>query len=991
MFTALLTVLCIAPLSAQEPNGTIRGMVSDSATQQPLAGATVSFGARSALTTTDGRYALSGVQVGSGTLRVRMLGYTPAGRVVTVASGQTISVDLTMTAQAVNLSEIVVTGYGEQRAGDITGAVTALAPEEFNTGRIVSPAALIQSKAAGVQVVDNNEPGGGLSIRIRGATSVSASSDPLYIVDGMPLGTGSGGGLSSGRDPLNFLNPNDIESITVLRDASAAAIYGTNAANGVVLITTKSASRGGRRGTQFEYSSSASASSVTRLPSMMNATQFATAVAARAPGRVDSLLGANTDWFSQIDRTAYSQDHNLSLTGAGEATFYRLSLGYTNQDGIIRGSNTERISLGLNYDQRLLNNMLDVKVNLRGSRAADQFTPGGVLGNAAAMAPTQPVRDPTRTTGFWDWNTTNASPSNPVSALTWSTDHGTTFRSLGNVQVDYHMPFLPALRANLNLGYDVTKTDRQVFNPSFLADQVRQGQGFLSLSNNTQANQVLEGYLNYAAPLNVIPGSIDVTGGYSYTQSHAEYPYFQESRLSTDLLGDNGIPPAANVTNNKSVSDYKLISFFGRAHYNIADRYLLSVSVRRDGSSRYGPGNQWGTFPSAALAWRISGEPFMQRFAGVLSDLKLRATWAKTGNQSFGDYLWTPTYTYSDGLTQVEFGQGNFVTTIRPSGIDENIHWEATTSYDAGIDFGFNNQRFSGAIDWYTKNTSDLLFFTAVAAGTSLQNFITTNIGSMRNRGIEGSLNARILNGGGSRLGWNTTFTAAHNTNEMLSINPSQGVTSVLTGGISGGVGSQVEILRPGYPINSFFVFEQRYGANGRPIYSDTALNMYVDQNRDGVINDLDKRPFHDPAPKWILGHSSYLTYGHFDASFTLRAYMGNYVYNNVASSNGAYQNLTGSGMPSNLHTSVLTTGFVVPQYYSDFYVEDGSFLRLDNITLGYTFNFGGKPIRVYGTVQNAFTITGYSGVDPTAGLNGIDNNIYPRSRTVTTGINVRF
>ena len=987
---ALLTGMCLNPLHAQTPTGTIRGRITDNASQQPIAGATVAVGSRTVLTQPDGRYTIAGVPAGTDSVRARIIGYAPASSPVTVVSGETVTADIALTGQAIGLSEVVVIGYGQQRAGDITGAVSAVTDSQFNTGRIVSPQMLIQSKVPGVQVVDNNDPGGGLSVRIRGATSVTASSEPLYVVDGVPLGTGAGGGLSAGRDPLNFLNTNDIENMTVLRDASAASIYGTNAANGVVLITTKSGK--GRHGTGLEYSTSASASSVTRVPQMLNATQFADAVATYAPARVASLLGQNTDWFSVIDRTGYGQDHNLAFSGTGNDMRYRLSLGYLTQDGVIRASSTEKLSLGVNYSQQLFNDRLNLRTNIRGTRAVDHFTPGDVLGNAAAMAPTQPVLDPTSSTGYWDWQTTNASPTNPVASVALAKDHGTTWRSLGNATAEWHVPFIEGLTANVNAGYDVAKADRTTFFPSNLAGQVRQGQGSFYLANNTQMNTVLESYLGYTPTHTYGPGKVDLVGGYSYTQSHAEYPTLQESGLGVGntLIGDNGLPTAANVRNTRDINDYKLISFFGRLNYNINDRYLAAVSVRQDGSSRFAPGNQWALFPSVALAWRISQEPFLSGVGG-LSDLKLRASWARTGNQSFGDYLQYTTYTFSDAQSKVLFGN-QYINTVRPSAVDPLIHWEKTSSYNAGLDFGFSNQRFNGTIDLYNKKTSDLIFFIPVAAGTNLGNFVTTNIGSMKNHGLELSLNAEIRAARGSGLGWNASFTAAHNTNELVTINPNKSISKILTGNISGGVGNLVQVLQPGQPINSFLVYQQKYDAAGKPIYdTGTPTNMYVDQNGDGIINDSDRRPFHDPSPKWILGHSSYLNYGRVDASFTVRAYMGNWVYNNVASSNGAYQNLTGSGMPSNLHASVLTTGFVVPQYYSSYFVEDASFVRLDNVTVGYSTSYRGRAFRVYGTVQNAFTITGYGGVDPTSGLNGIDNNIYPRARTITTGLSVGF
>ena len=1003
---ALLALTWAAPLLAQQPTGTIRGRITDNSTQQPIAGVLVSVGTRSARTLTDGRYTITGVPAGSDLVHARLIGYIAGTQPVMVTGGDTVAVDLALTAQAVDLSAVVVTGYGSQRVGDITGSVTAVHDSQFNTGRVVSPQMLIQSKVAGVQVVENNEPGGGINLRIRGPTSATASSEPLYVVDGVPLGQGSGTGLSAGRDGLNFLNPADIQDITVLRDASAAAIYGTNAANGVVLITTKSGK--GTSGTRFEYNSSASASSVDRLPDMMNGTEFAAAVAQYAASRVDSLRGQNTNWFDVIDRKGYGQEHNFAFTNGGNDMSYRISLGYLNQQGIIRSSSLDRLSLGFNYQQQL-SDRLNLKTSVRGSRSLDDFTPGGVLGNAAAMAPTQPVLDPTSTTGYWDWRTTNAASTNPLSILALANDHGTTWRSIGNAQAEYKLPFLEGLSGNVNVGYDLTKADRTQFFSSTISSQVRQGQGSFSLQNNTQWSTVLDAYANYAPAQPAGPGRVTALFGYSYNQAHGEYPRVDETGLSSNLLGPNGIPTAVNTRTTFFISDYKLISFFGRLNYNVNDKYLAAFSMRRDASSRFGPGRQWGSFPSAAFAWRISQEPFMQGRWG-LSDLKLRASWARTGNQSFGDYLAYPTYTYSDAQTKVQFGNV-YVTTIRPSGVDEGIHWETTDAYNVGLDFGFSNQRFSGALDYYQKRTSDLIFFIPVAAGTNLSNFVTTNVGSMRNKGLELTLNADVLRKDRSGLTWTAVFTGAHNTNRLLSINPSKSVTRVLTGNISGGVGNMVQELEPGVPVNSFWVYQQKYDSNGKPIYdATTPTNMYVDRptvrdtvncpaapgcvglyRPDGVINDSDRRPFHDPAPKWILGHSSYITYRHFDASFTLRAYLGSWVYNNVASSLGAYQNLTGSAMPANLHRSVLTTGFVVPQYYSDYFVEDASFLRMDNITVGFGFSYRGQPLRLFGTVQNAFTITGYSGVDPTAGLNGIDNNIYPRSRTVSTGLSVRF
>jgi hypothetical protein len=409
------------------------------------------------------------------------------------------------------------------------------------------------------------------------------------------------------------------------------------------------------------------------------------------------------------------------------------------------------------------------------------------------------------------------------------------------------------------------------------------------------------------------------------------------------------------------------------------------VTVRHDGSSRFGSNNQWGTFPSVALAWRLSEESFLKGIP-KLSDLKLRASWARTGNQSFGDYLYVSTYMPSDAQAQYCFQAEGCVSTIRPSAIDPNIKWESTRSVDIGLDFGFANQRITGTIDWYNKKTKDLIFSVPAASGTVPGDFVTTNIGSMRNEGIEIGLSAKVLQPAGGGLTWTTDFTFSSNRNKLLTITPFGGATQqILVGGIAGGVGQTIQVLRPNERINSFFVYKQLYDDNGKPIQGG-----YADINHDGIINQNDLRPFHDPAPKFILGHTSYLTYRKFDMSFTLRSYLGNYVYNNVASNLGTFAEVTRAS-PYNLHTSVLETGFTTPQYFSDYYIEKASFLRMDNITLGYSFNLKNQSARVFGTVQNAFTITGYSGVDPTAGLNGIDNNIYPRSRTFSGGLSLRF
>ena len=1000
---ALPAVLWIAPLHAQQPTGTIRGRVTDAASQQPLAGATVTIGARRALSEADGRYIISAVPAGTDSIRARLIGYARGAQQVTVAGGDTLVVDFALSPQAVSLSEVVVTGYGTQRAGNITGSVARVGSESFNTGTIVSAQQLIENKVPGVQVVDNNEPGGGLSIRVRGQASVNAGSEPLYIVDGVPLGTGSGGGLTVGRDPLNFLNPNDIASITVLKDASAAAIYGANASNGVVLITTKS----GQGRTHVEYTGSVSSSSVTRIPSMLNADQFRAAVNSFAPANAGQLLNANTNWFDLVDQTAMGQQHDVNLSGAGASNNYRLSLGYLNQDGILKSTTAERIALGVNYEQRLYNDRLDLRANVKGTRTKDQFTPIGVLYNAAQMGPTQPVYDTTTVTGYYNWNnapnTLLTSADNPLEVLNLSMDRATTYRSVGSVQAKYDFSSLRGLQGltgTVNLGYDITQADRVTFYPNNIHYETKNGtDGSYYRTTPSQLNTVLDAFFNYTPALAIGPGNIDVTGGYSYSQSHEDNEGTLVTQFNSNALGADGIPSTGLVQPNvPNIQESKLISFFGRANYNIGDRYLASVSMRRDGSSRFGPSNQWGNFPAVSVGWRLSREPFLSGVS-ALSDLKLRASWGKTGNQAIANYQQHVNYLPCNAEAQVLFGN-QFVCPSRPSGVDPNIKWESTGTWDVGLDYGILNGRFSGAIDWYTKHTDDLLFNVPVPAGTNFSNFVTKNIGSMRNRGFELGLTARLLEGGENGLSWTADFNAAHNTNELLSINPSaSSAQQIFVGGVAGGVGTTIQVLEPGQPINSFFVCPQLY-QNGKPV---EGKYISLADTTASTCDAASLRPFHDPSPHWILGFTSSMNYRRFALSFTLRAWLGNYVYNNVAANLGTYQELT-RGAPYNLNSSVLQTGFMTPQYLSDLYVEDGSFLRMDNLRLEYAFPWQSQQLRLFVNVQNVFTITGYSGVDPTAALNqgqspfgptppefGIDNNIYPRSRIVTSGLSVQF
>jgi len=1004
LFLALVAgLLGAAGLSAQN-TGTVAGRVVEGTTQEPLGGVTVSVAERTAVTGADGRYSVGGVPAGTHTLRATRIGYGTVTRQVTVAAGQTATVDLSISAQALLLDEVVAIGYGTRSSRDVAGAVDAVGPEEFNTGRVVSPEDLIQGKVAGVQVVSSGEPGGGTNIRIRGGASADvaggASNEPLIVVDGIPLP--AGGGLSAGRNPMNFINPEDIASVTVLKDAASTAIYGSRGANGVIMIETKN---GAAAGPSITYSTSFSNSSPIGDANMLTTAQLRAAVAQYEPTSLNRLGSADTDWRSAVLRDARGQEHQFALNGAGSDMNYRLSLGYLDQEGVLKGSQMERVSAALSYNHQLFDDRLGIRATLRGARTDDRFTPGGVLGTAVAFDPTQPIY--TADGQYFEFTTNNPAPNNPIAELDLVSEQGTTYRAITNLEARYQLPFLDGLSATLRTGYDVAASERRGFWPSNLRAQLENlapcvrpagapecRTGTVNRSNPRETTGIIDAFGNYTGRLAALNSDIDATAGYSYEKRNGDYPYLQGRGLLVNALGTSGLADAQVITSSLSVRESRLASFFGRVNMTMADRYLLTVSVRRDGSSRFGPDNQWGTYPAVALGWRVSEEPFMQGMGGWLDDLKLRGSWGVNGNQEFGDYRWVGAYSISDAYARAQFGN-EFVTTIRPRAVDPTIKWEETTSFNVGFDYAVFNNRLSGAVDYYVKDTDDLLFEVTVPAGSYVSNRIVTNVGSIRNRGFELSLNAALLEGNSlGGLTWDANFNASTNSNRLLRIDAlNLSGARIFTGGISGAVGNNIQVLQPGQPIRSFLVFRHKRDANGKPIVSTNDMDMYEDVNNDKQINELDRVPFHSPAPQWSFGHTSQFEFRNLDLSFSLRAQLGNYVYNNVASFRGNYSELLTNAGITNLHASVLEYGFTEPEYFSDVYVEDASFLRMDNLTLGYTVPQlrGLDGLRLFGTVQNVFTLTDYSGLDPEAGIGGIDNTIYPRSRTFTAGVSVGF
>ncbi|SHG56937.1 iron complex outermembrane recepter protein [Chryseolinea serpens] len=1008
-FTWMTAMLLLTSTLAWAQSKVVTGKITSAEDGASLPGVNVLEKGTSNGTVTDsnGHYSISVTD--NATLIFSFIGYKSQEVIV---GGQS-AVDLTLQVDVTSLSEVVVVGYGQQEKKDVTGVVATVDSKSFNKGAIVSPDQLMNGKVAGVQILPSDgQPGSGSSIRIRGGTSINASNEPLYVVDGIPVVSD---GTAAGRNPLNFINTNDIETFTVLKDASAAAIYGSRAANGVILITTK---RGKSGAPTLSYDGFVSVGTVAKKYDVFNADQFRSVVSYYAPQNLKYMgnpeaadvadRAYNTNWQDQIFQTAVGQSHNLSLSGGTDKTNYRVSLGHLQQDGIIKTSYTKKTNIGVNFSQLALDDALKIDVNVKGAVTED-FYSADVIGAAISYDPSHPVYDAKSPFGgYYEYYDSIGgkrvpkvnSPNNPVSSLMQSKDVGSVLRSLGNLQLDYKVKVVPGLRFNVNLGYDVTRGQRKQFLPSTLKAENSPDTGKVVIQNPYKNSMLFEGYINYTRDLKSIKSKVDVTGGYSWQSFYAENHGYTATQLSTNIYGYNNpgvarktIPfDPLSTTAIPSLGENRLISFFGRVNYSYDERFLLTVNLRRDGSTRFGPNNKWGTFPSAAIGWRIANENFMQN-QNIFSDLKLRAGYGITGNQDIGNFRYLGTYTPSDPQANYQFGSA-YYTTIRPSGYDTNLQWEQTASSNIGLDFGVLQGRLSGSIEVYQKNTDKLLFTRAVAPGANLTNTILTNIGKVQNKGVELSLDAVAIST--PSLTWNVGFNAAYNTNKITQLdgNNDPDFPGYAAGdNIAGGVGNKVEILRVGQPVNAFYVFEHKTGADGKPVNdnlgAEDKTNMYVDQNNDGIINEKDLRPFHRPAPRVLMGLTSQLNYKNFDFSFTLRANLGNYVYNNVAS-NSTFQRAGDAFRPLNLITNSLRANYYTPQYFSDFYVENASFLRMDNLTLGYSVKQLTKAnIRVYATVQNAFVITKYSGIDPEVSVSGIDNNLYPRARTFVFGVHI--
>lgn len=969
----LFNVMLLLPLVmfAQQ---TVKGKVTEAAggTALPGVGVIIKGTTVGAATDFDGNYMLEKVKPGD-VLVFSYVGFNTQS--ITVGNNTTINVILTESAES--LEEVVIIGYGTTTVKDATGSVAAVTAKDFNKGNIVTPASLIQGRVAGVDIVSDGAPGGGSTIRIRGGSSLGASNDPLIVIDGLPISNSTVGGSTS---VLSSINPNDIESFSILKDASATAIYGSRASNGVIIITTKK----GKQNFQVDLNIKTGYQTLADKISVFSADDYRNLIADRvAAGQtgisVAQLGTANTDWQNEIYQEEFTIDNSISLSGAIlENLPARLSFGNTQQPGLRKTSKFERTSLTLNLNPSFFDETLKVNFNLNASAEKNRFA-DGVEGSALYFDPTQPVYDATSPFGgFFEYHTNgepNNAPRNPVASLMQRENTSVVDRLFGNVEFDYKFLFLPELRAVVNLGYDrsygigsnVLSTEsingfRPAINTPFL--------GSISEYTSERKNTLLDAYLVYNKELGNV--NVEVTGGYSYQKFEGE-----------DFNTGNIVNPDAESDVNTH-PDVVLIGFFGRTNLSFMDKYLLTLSYRRDGTSRFSPDNRWGNFPAAAFAWKINEEDFLKD-SNTLSTLKLRLGWGITGQQDIpASYAYLARHLTGDAVTQYIFGNTPIVFGL-PQSIFKAIKWEETTTYNAGLDFGFANDRITGSAEVYLKESKDLLAEVAVADGSNFSNAGWQNIGKFTSKGIEFSLGADIVKT--ADLNWNVNYNVNFNQTKIDELALGQDIP---IGSIAGGVDSSIQLHKEGFAPYSYFVFKQLYDTAGNPIEG-----AYADINQDGVWNLSDRYIYKKPNADITMGFQSAIDYKNFDLSFNLRASIGNYMYNNVNSSTAQYKNLQAVTALGNLPTSVLETNFVETSnvLISDYFIENASFLKMDNLTFGYTFNKFKKDlssIHLFGGVQNVFTITNYSGLDPEI-YGGIDNTIYPRARTFLMGANIKF
>lgn len=1022
LFFLLVGLLCAIGASAQSI--TVSGTVTDP-TGEPLIGASILAEGTSVGTATDidGHYTINVAP--QGTLVFSYVGYD----VQKVAVNGRHEINVTMRESSVMLNEVVAIGYGTVKKSDATGSVAVIKPDEVEAGMATSVQDMLVGQTPGVVVTPSGGPEGGASIRIRGGSSLNASNDPLIVIDGVPL---SNDGVQGMGNALGMISPENIESMSVLKDASATAIYGSRASNGVIIITTKKGKSGKP---QVNFSANLYVNTPRKTYETMSTDQFRQAVIARsAEGSANrALLGnADTNWQDEVLRTTVSSDYNLSVGGSLGVVPYHVNVSYTNSNGIIKTSKMDRVTAGLSLTPKFFNDHLKVNANVKGYYIRNNFGNEGAVYNAISYNPTQPVRSWLAATGNagqqYLWNGyyqhtqsnekhdqkgisfMNNADINPVSNLMERDNYANVYRSNGNLQLDYALHFLPELHLNLNLGYDVTKTNEtnNVEANSGIAwkDGHKQfGGGYGTDTYQFTSNTLLEFYLNYNKEFEAIKSNLDVVAGYSwqrfYRESHNNgsvpftpeyyYPYLNaDNQYVIDVvpgsdanIGSPFVPSELSADGlYYSKSHLQLLSFYGRINYGFMNRYLLTFTLRGDATSRFSKDNRWGIFPAVALAWKINEESWMQGASGWLSDLKLRLGWGKTGQQAVGSTNnYTTTYQMSQGTSLYPNGLNGWYNPIFANGVSPDLKWETTTTYNAGIDFGFLNNRITGSLEYYFRKTTDLLSFVNVPAGSSSVNMLNKNIGDLENYGVEFNIMARPIVT--DNFNWTLTYNVGWNHNEVTRLNSPDAVYT--TGPSIGSQGLTAMVNAVGQPVSSFYLYQQVYDEAGNPVEG-----VYVDQNGDGTIDQADRVFRHSKDPKVTMTFGSQFRYKSWDLGFNLRASLGNYVYNNVESSNSSYDRMFTYG----LHNLVKADNyFENDQSLSDYYLRNASFLRCDNITLGYTWDNliqDKLRLRLFAAVQNPFVITKYNGIDPELS-SGVESSPYPKATTYSLGLVATF
>ena len=1001
MAAVILSSLAAVAVSAQG-RYTVKGVVVDQT--GPVIGATVvELGtSNGAVTGLDGDYSLN-VASADALIEISCIGYTTVSfKASEVPSTVTLSEDTEF------LDEVVVIGYGTVKKSDMTGSVSAVKADQLNKGIVTSPAELLTGKSAGVVVTaGDGAPGSGSTIRIRGGSSLNASNDPLIVIDGLPV---SNDGISGTSNALASINPNDIETFTVLKDASATAIYGSRASNGVIMITTKKGQSSGRI-PHIDADFTASLSQNAKYVDVLDADGLRNLMAKQFGTDSDAyknLGNANTNWQKEIFQLAQNYEGNVAVSGkAGNEKFtlpYRVALGYLDNNGTLKTSNMKRGTISVNLAPTLLDNHLTVNLNGKGMNMDTRFANTGAITQAVQYDPTRPVYDKDGLNGYSWWNygkgtftvdnCNTMANQNPVALINDKYDVSNAKRFLGNAQFDYKVHGFEDLRFNINLGLDYTysngtvdvapDTEQSMHSTNQQANN--HASGYHTNYNQKKLDQTLEMYADYSH-IWADKHNFDVMAGYSWQHFYNES--FSETYKADGTPKSDASYYLSNPYTGKG--ELYLVSFFGRLNYNYDNRYMITATFRADGTSRFS-NNKWGLFPSVALGWNIKNEGFLKD-SQEISSLKLRLSYGQTGQQDLGNgyYPTLATYVYNTNACQYFFGNDVFQP-ITAKGYNADLKWETTTTWNAGLDFGFIDDRLTASVDVYKRYTKDLLNYTPVAAGANLSNYLDANIGDLENTGVELELNAIPVQT--RDWSWTLGFNAAWNRTVITRLTTDDerdNYYGVYTGGISGGTGNTIQVHQTGQAPNSFFVYQQVYDEAGKPIEG-----LYVDRNKDGKIDVADKYCFHKAAPDWTFGFNTQLSWKALTLAISAHSNVGNYVYNNVMSNGDLLTDLSTNSFINNRYVTAEEHNFQnYAQYWSDMYVTDASFLKIDNITLSYRFKLANVADRdmnlnVFGTVQNAACITGYRGIDPEI-FNGIDNNMYPRPRTFILGVKFNF